>query len=138
MMNHMPKTNISSFTVINTDLKLFKMSSQSFSSNNYSLLALTITQSITQDNNQKYLISQSQVKCHSTCQEIHTHPSAHHGFHLITTSKALSFEMLLQWSKKMEVTGCKGWAVWWMDNMFSVKLVQKFSCDRNSIWKFLC
>jgi hypothetical protein len=38
----------------------------------------------------------------------------------------------------MEVTGCKAWAVWWMDNMFSVKLVQKFSCDRSCTWKFLC
>jgi hypothetical protein len=42
---------------------------------------------------------------------MYPHPSAHHSFHLITTSRALSFEMLLQWSKKdgshwMQGLGC--------------------------------
>jgi hypothetical protein len=64
-MNHMPRTNTSSFTVINTDLKLFKMSSQSFFSNDYSLLTLTITQPATRDNNHKYLISQYRANSHS-------------------------------------------------------------------------
>jgi hypothetical protein len=119
------------------------MSSQSFSLKKDSLLTLTTAQSITQGNNQKYIISQYRAISHklTTIQLFRKFTDIHQQNMAFASSPPqkcfLSFEMLLQWSKKMEVTGCKARAVRW-DNMFSVKLVQKFPCDSSCMQEFLC